>query len=52
MRTLVIKKINEFKIEDNSIIDDSHPLWTISMGIEHEKIHLETTSVLIRQLPI
>ena len=28
------------------------PLWVIMMGIEHERIHLETTSVLIRQLPL
>lgn len=26
-----------------------HPWWTILMGIEHELIHLETSSVLIRQ---
>lgn len=26
--------------------------WPILMGIEHERIHLETSSVLIRQLPI
>src|SRR5687768_5175301 len=25
------------------------PWWTIMMGIEHERIHLETSSVLIRQ---
>ena len=28
------------------------PMWIVMMGIEHERIHLETTSVLIRQLPI
>lgn len=28
------------------------PFWAIMMGIEHERIHLETSSVLIRQLPI
>lgn len=28
------------------------PLWIIMMGIEHERIHLETTSVLIRELPL
>ncbi len=26
--------------------------WVIMMGIEHENIHLETSSVLIRQVPI
>lgn len=28
------------------------PWWSLLMGIEHERIHLETSSVLIRQLPI
>ena len=26
-----------------------HPWWVIVMGVEHERIHLETSSVLIRQ---
>jgi len=26
-----------------------HPWWNIVMGVEHERIHLETSSVLIRQ---
>ena len=30
-------------------IDWNHPWWAIVMGIEHERIHLETSSVLIRQ---
>lgn len=28
------------------------PFWIILMGCEHERIHLETSSVLIRQLPL
>ena len=28
------------------------PMWIILMGIEHERIHLETTSILIRELPL
>lgn len=28
------------------------PLWSIFMGFEHEKIHFETSSVLIRELPL
>lgn len=28
------------------------PLWIIMMGIEHERIHLETSSVLMRELPV
>ncbi len=30
-------------------IDWESPFWPILMGIEHERIHLETSSVLIRQ---
>lgn len=30
-------------------IDWNHPWWAIVMGIDHERIHLETSSVLIRQ---
>eukprot|EP00484_Ammonia_sp_Unknown_P014817 CAMPEP_0197072584 /NCGR_PEP_ID=MMETSP1384-20130603/210172_1 /TAXON_ID=29189 /ORGANISM="Ammonia sp." /LENGTH=917 /DNA_ID=CAMNT_0042511405 /DNA_START=29 /DNA_END=2782 /DNA_ORIENTATION=+ len=26
--------------------------WAVLMGIEHERIHIETSSVLIRQLPV
>lgn len=33
-------------------INWQNPVWPILMGIEHERIHLETSSVLIRQLPI
>lgn len=32
-----------------SPINWEHPWWTLLMGIEHERIHLETSSVLIRQ---
>ena len=33
-------------------ITQDSPWWVILMGIEHENIHLETSSVLIRQLPL
>lgn len=29
-----------------------NPFWVIMMGIEHQRIHLETSSVIIRRLPI
>lgn len=32
-----------------SPVDWHNPWWAIIMGIEHERIHLETSSVLIRQ---
>ena len=37
---------------ENLPINIHHPLWAVMMGIEHEKIHLETSSVLIRELPV
>ena len=33
-------------------ITNQDPLWIIMMGIEHERIHLETSTVLIRELPL
>ena len=33
-------------------IRQEDPMWIILMGIEHERIHIETSSVLHRQLPI
>ncbi|MCC6123823.1 MAG: 5-histidylcysteine sulfoxide synthase [Pirellulales bacterium] len=33
-------------------IDWDQPFWVILMGIEHQRIHLETSSVIIRRLPI
>jgi len=42
----------ELKLEANSTIDWDHPIWVLLMCLEHEKIHLETSAVLIRQLPV
>ncbi|HEY9730492.1 MAG TPA: 5-histidylcysteine sulfoxide synthase [Drouetiella sp.] len=33
-------------------VTPADPLWTLFMGFEHERIHIETSSVLIRELPI
>ena len=33
-------------------IKEEDPFWIILMGIEHERIHIETSSVLHRQMPI
>lgn len=33
-------------------INEDSPLWSLVMGFEHERIHLETSSVLIRELPV
>nr|MDT0250660.1 5-histidylcysteine sulfoxide synthase [Endozoicomonas sp.] len=50
VRTLVSNFIQDMPLEIP--ITWESPAWIILMGIEHERIHLETSSVLIRQLPI
>ena len=35
-------------IELNLPINQSHPLWALMMGIEHSRVHFETSSVLWR----
>jgi hypothetical protein len=52
VKTLVLSTIDDLRLDDNSLINDVHPFWAFIMGIEHEKIHLETTTVLIRLLPL
>ncbi|MDG1286570.1 MAG: 5-histidylcysteine sulfoxide synthase [Rickettsiales bacterium] len=53
-RNIVRDKVDNF-IRNCSFelpIDEASPLWIIMMGIEHERIHLETTSVLLRELSL
>ncbi|MBM4057716.1 MAG: 5-histidylcysteine sulfoxide synthase, partial [Planctomycetes bacterium] len=33
-------------------VREDSPAWVILMGIEHERIHLETSSVIMRQMPL
>ncbi len=59
------QEVKDYRDQVRQLVDDlirrlpmnlpitwDHPFWAIMMGIEHERIHLETSSVLIRQLPI
>jgi 5-histidylcysteine sulfoxide synthase/putative 4-mercaptohistidine N1-methyltranferase len=50
VREVVSQFIDRVTVE--KVISWNSPMWIILMGIEHERIHLETSSVLIRQLPI
>lgn len=50
MRTTVDHFIRTCEVSLPVSWDD--PLWIVMMGIEHERIHLETSSVLIRELPL
>jgi len=34
------------------IVGRQHPLWSLFMSFEHERIHLETSSVLFRETPL
>ncbi len=47
VRTLVASLIKDLAWP--ATLTPEHPGWAIVMGIEHERIHLETSSVLIRQ---
>ncbi len=47
VRALVLKIIENAPLQ--LPLDWNNPWWSIIMGIEHERIHLETSSVLIRQ---
>ncbi len=51
VRARVDKLISELPLDERGITWES-PWWGIIMGIEHQRIHLETSSVLIRQLPL
>jgi len=50
VRSVIEKAIADLPLSLPITWDD--PFWVILMGIEHERIHLETSSVLIRQLPL
>ncbi|XP_077861879.1 uncharacterized protein LOC100373045 [Saccoglossus kowalevskii] len=50
VRQMVLKTI-----QDTPLVLPIHQeseWWALIMGIEHERIHIETSSVLIRQLPV
>lgn len=48
---LVKKLLQTHPIFDAPITQDS-PAWAMVMAFEHERIHLETSSVLMRELPV
>ena len=60
-----VARLRQYRAEVRRVVDDvisnmeltlpidwSSAAWVILMGIEHERIHLETSSVLFRQLPL
>lgn len=46
--------LNHPSLDDSNgpvTVNQSHPMWALFMGFEHERIHLETSSVLLREAP-
>ena len=52
VKTAVIAAIEAMPHPRDVPITMASPYWALVMAFEHERIHLETSSVLIRQLPI
>ena len=50
VKELVLKLIDTTEL--NLPIQWQDPFWILLMGIEHERIHLETSSVIIRQMDL
>lgn len=50
VKEMIVQLIDKTPL--NMPIEWKDPFYIIMMGIEHERIHLETSSVLIRQLPL
>ena len=48
----VTKVISSLTNEQCENLTQNSPLWALVMGFEHERIHLETSSYLISELPI
>ncbi len=48
---IVLEVIQKVDLQQQRISWD-HPYWAILMGIEHDRIHFETSSMLIRQLEV
>ncbi len=59
-----VQEVRDYRLRVRTLIDDvlktmpldlpirqDSPAWLILMGIEHERIHLETSSVIMRMMP-
>ena len=49
IRQKIIEVVDQIDLEKSDWKSD---LWILMMGIDHEKIHFETTSAIMKQLPI
>lgn len=48
----IVKNVIQTHPDLDEPITIDKPTWALAMGFEHERIHLETSSVLIRELPV
>jgi len=48
----LINKHLPLEKEGGILVNQAHPLWALFLGFEHERIHHETSSVLIRETPL
>ncbi|GKY97274.1 hypothetical protein MPSEU_000685800 [Mayamaea pseudoterrestris] len=44
--------MNHSSLDNDPKVDQKHPMWALFLGFEHERIHLETSSVLFRETPV
>lgn len=49
---LVRKVLEAAPAPAESSVGWNDPAWAMFMGFEHERIHIETSTVLIRELPL
>ncbi|MFM1903454.1 MAG: hypothetical protein RLZZ440_1354 [Planctomycetota bacterium] len=60
-----VEAVREYRLKVRELVDDfiqtmpldlpigwNSPAWVVLMGIEHERIHLETSSVIMRMMPL
>jgi 5-histidylcysteine sulfoxide synthase/putative 4-mercaptohistidine N1-methyltranferase len=60
-----VDEVREYRVKVRSLVDElittlpltlpitqDSPMWIVLMGIEHERIHIETSLVLHRQMPL
>lgn len=50
-RAEITAVINNMPLDDLPI-HQQHPCWALLMAIEHSRVHFETSSMLLRQLPV
>ena len=50
VKSVILKVLED--VELKPIKDWHNDLWVLLMGIEHERIHLETSAAIMRQVPL